>query len=61
MLLVCNRHVQEDIARLEVPLEGSQPLHFQSRFAQSEWVQFFELSKRNFISYARNPSYNGTR
>lgn len=55
------RHLQEDIQRLEVPPEGSKPLLFQSQFAQSQWVQFYELLKRNFISYSRNPSYNGTR
>lgn len=55
------RHVQEDIERLEVAPQGSQPLHFTSQFAQSQWVQFYELLRRNFISYARNSSYNGTR
>ena len=55
------RDVQETIARLEVPPEGSQPLHFDSQFAQSQLTQYLQLVKRNFTSYARNPAYNGTR
>jgi ABC-type multidrug transport system permease subunit len=55
------RNVQAEIDKLEVPPEGSRALHFDSQFAQSQWVQFNELIRRNLTSYARNPSYNGTR
>lgn len=58
---VCCRHIQETIDKLEVPPEGSQPLKFDSVFAQSQWKQYRELLNRNFISYSRNPAYNGTR
>ena len=53
--------MEETIDRLEVPAPGSQPLHFPSVFAQSQVVQYWELLKRNLISYSRNPAYNGTR
>ena len=53
--------MEETIDRLEVPVPGSQPLHFPSVFAQSQVVQYWELLKRNLISYSRNPAYNGTR
>lgn len=55
------RYIEETIDRLEVPPEGSKPLHFDSQFAQSKLVQFRELLRRNFISYSRNSAYNGTR
>ena len=55
------RDVQRSIEKLQVPPEGSKPLHFSSQFAQSQLVQYWELTKRNFTSYSRNPAYNGTR
>lgn len=55
------RDVQDLIAKLEVAPEGSKPLHFSSQFAQNKFVQYWELLKRNFTSYSRDPAYNGTR
>ena len=55
------REVSETIERLMVPAEGAKELEFATRYAQPQWSQFKQLIWRNWMSYTRNPAYNGTR
>ena len=43
------REVNETIDRLEVPPEGSKPLHFKTIYAQNSFVQFWMILKRNLV------------
>ena len=47
--------------RLSQPKEGSQPLHFGSRFSRSIWEQVLFILWKNNKSYWRFPQYNAVR
>ena len=49
------------IAKLSVPPEGKEPLAFNTFFAQSYLTQFRLIFWKFWMSYWRNPTYNGTR
>eukprot|EP00884_Botryococcus_braunii_P023385 jgi/Botrbrau1/9730/Bobra.0388s0022.1 len=40
---------------------GAHDLAFLNKYPQSQWNQFVLLLRRNFVSYWRDPAYNGTR
>ena len=49
------------IEKLSVPPEGQEPLHFKKAYPQGYLVQFRLIFWKFWMSYWRNPSYNGTR
>lgn len=55
------RQNEELIAKLSVPPEGHEALHFEHAYPQSSYTQFKLILWKFWMSYWRNPTYNGTR
>ncbi|PIA64438.1 hypothetical protein AQUCO_00100133v1 [Aquilegia coerulea] len=49
------------IKDLKTPFQGSEDLHFKTRFPQSSWGQFKACLWKQHWSYWRNPQYNAVR
>lgn len=58
---MCCRRAQDLVERLAVPAPGKKPLEFNYRYAQPLWMQYLLLLRREWLTYWRWPSYNGTR
>lgn len=61
MILLYLRVIEDMIAKLSVAPEGKEPLAFKTVFAQSYLTQFRLILWKFWMSYWRNPTYNGTR
>lgn len=54
------RRIEEQIAELSSPPEGSQPLHFDTAYARSKLAQFRVCLWRNNITWWRSPAVRMT-
>ena len=60
LMLPCRQN-EALIEKLSVPLEGQEPLHFNTKFPQHCGTQFRMIFWKFWMSYWRNPQYNATR
>ncbi|KAK6239551.1 hypothetical protein QUC31_005020 [Theobroma cacao] len=55
------RRNEELVKELSLPVEGSEELHFATRFPQNGWQQFKACLWKQHLSYWRSPGYNLSR